>query len=97
MAGLARPFLHQLIAVIQRDVTEAVGAALAIGQFQPVHRDRHRELMLDAGRRPLLCEHERPAGLLEEQAAEDRLHDAGFLVEGFLDEKRVVLNLPGAR
>ncbi len=40
---------------------------------------------------------QRPAGLLEEQAAEDRLHDAGFLVEGFLDEKGVVFNLPGAR
>ena len=53
--------------------------------------------MAHAGRRPFLGERERPAGLLEEQAAEDRLHDAGFLVERFLDEKGVVLNLPGAR
>ena len=32
---------------------------------------------------------------LEEQAAEDRLHDAGFLVERLLDEKGVVLDLEG--
>ena len=59
----------------------------------PAVGERVRELVLLAGRGPLLRERELPPAAVLASDAEDVLHDPGFLVERLLDQKRVVLDL----
>src|SRR5260221_2574306 len=83
--GTAPALAQDLVSIIDEDVADGSRAAVAAG-----HRYRVRELMSDCRNRPFLCERALPLAGRTARPAEDVLEDALLLVEGFLDEERIV-------